>query len=265
MTVSTYHTHSKYSDGKNTLEEMVLAAIDAGMPEIGFSDHAPTPFYCDWSIKAQRLDDYKKEIKALKEKYKDKIKIYLGIEQDYFSIPAEGYDYILGSVHYIYKDGVYLELDKNADTTKENVEKHYGGDGVAYAVDYFKLVKDVVRVTGCQIIGHFDLVTKFNEVMPLIDVTDPRYIAAWKDAIDELNKTKAIFEINTGAISRGYRTSPYPSDEIIDYIAKSNKPFAICSDTHSTSSIATNLEEERLKLERKGYGYIKSLKEIIGQ
>ena len=78
--------------------------------------------------------------------------------------------------------------------------------------------------------------------------------------IPELN---AIFEINTGAISRGYRTTPYPSEEMIDYIARSKKPFAICSDTHSTSSIACNLEYERQKLENKGYTYIKSLDEIL--
>ncbi|MBQ7907166.1 MAG: histidinol-phosphatase [Clostridia bacterium] len=265
MIVSTYHTHSTFSDGKNSLEEMVLAAIEAGMPELGFSDHAPMSFRCNWSLRAERLEEYKKEVKRLKEKYKDQIKIYLGIEQDYYSIPAEGYEYILGSVHYIYKDGVYLELDKSAETTRENIEKHYGGDGVAYAVDYFKLVKDVVKVTNCQIIGHFDLVTKFNEKMPMIDTTDPRYIQAYTEAIEELLKTDAIFEINTGAISRGYRTSPYPSEKIIDLIAKGKKPFAICSDTHSVDSIATNLELEREKLEKKGYTYIKSLTEILGK
>ena len=263
MIVSTYHTHSTYSDGKDSLEEMVLSAIDAGMPELGFSDHAPMIFDCSWSMGKNQQEEYKKEVLFLKEKYKDKIKIYLGTEQDYFSIPAKGYEYILGSVHYIYKDGVYLELDNSAQITKENIDKYYGGDGVLYAIDYFKLVKDIVKVTNCQIIGHFDLITKFNEKMPLIDTADPRYIKAYTEAIEELNKTDAIFEINTGAISRGYRTSPYPSEEMIDLVAKSKKPFAICSDTHSTSSIAAYLEEERQKLEKKGYTYIKSLTEIL--
>ena len=111
MMLSSYHTHSTFSDGKSTLEEMVQAAIAQGCQEIGFSDHAPMIFDCEWSIKAEKLERYKKEVTALKEKYKDKIKIYLGIEQDYFSVPAEGYDYIIGSVHYVLKDGEYLPND----------------------------------------------------------------------------------------------------------------------------------------------------------
>ena len=33
------HTHCTYCDGKNTLEEMVLAAIDKGFSSLGFSSH----------------------------------------------------------------------------------------------------------------------------------------------------------------------------------------------------------------------------------
>lgn len=263
MIVSTYHTHSNFSDGKNTLEQMVLSAIENGMKELGFSDHAPMSFDCKWDAKKEQISEYKSQVLALKEKYKDQIKIYLGIEQDYFSIKPEKYEYILGSVHYIYKDGKYLELDYSAERTKENIDLYYGGDALAYCEDYYKLVGDVVEKTGCQIIGHFDLITKFNEKMPLIDVNHPRYKKAYKEALDKLLKTDAIFEINTGAISRGYRTSPYPSDEMIDYIAKSGKKFAICSDSHSVDSIACNLENERKKLENKGYKYIKSLEEIL--
>ena len=123
MIVSTYHAHSTYSDGKNTLEEMVQAAIKCGMKEIGFSDHAPIPFYCEWSIRAQRLEDYKKEVLALKEKYKDQIKIYLGIEQDYYSTEAEDYEYLIGSVHYVYKNGEYLPVDLSAKAMQEFVNK----------------------------------------------------------------------------------------------------------------------------------------------
>lgn len=263
MIVSTYHTHSNYSDGKNTLEEMVLSAIENGMKELGFSDHAPMTFDCTWDVKKENISIYKKTVLELKEKYKNQIKIYLGIEQDYYSVKPEGYEYILGSVHYIYKNGKYLELDYSAERTKENIDLYYDGDALAYCEDYYKLVGDVVEKTGCQIIGHFDLVTKFNEKMPLIDVTHPRYVKAYKNALDKLLKTDAIFEINTGAISRGYRTSPYPSEEIIDYIAKSRKKFAICSDSHSVDSVACNLELEREKLDKKGYSYIKTLAEIL--
>ena len=263
MIASTYHSHSKYSDGKNTLEEMVQSAIACGMKEIGFSDHAPMPFDCEWSVKEEKIQDYINEALALKEKYKDQITIYLGIEQDYFSIPPLDYEYIIGSVHYVYKNGKYLPVDLSAKAMQDFINKHYDGDAYSYCEDYFELVGDLYNKTKCQIIGHFDLVTKFNEQLPLIDINHPRYVKAYTKALEKLLKAPVIFEINTGAISRDYRTSPYPDDNIIDIIAKAGKPFAICSDTHSVDSVATNLESERERLEKKGYKYIKSLKEIL--
>jgi histidinol-phosphatase (PHP family) len=263
MIVSTYHSHSKYSDGKNTLEEMVKSAIANGMKEIGFSDHAPMPIDCEWSVREENIQDYANEVLTLKEKYKDQITIYLGIEQDYYSIAPLDYEYILGSVHYVYKNGEYLPVDLSAKAMQDFVNKHYNGDVYSYCEDYFELVGDLYNKTKCQIIGHFDLVTKFNEQLPLIDINHPRYVRAYTRALEKLLKSPVIFEINTGAISRGYRKGPYPDDNMIDIIAKSGKPFAICSDTHSVDSVATNLEIEREKLEKKGYKYIKSLKEIL--
>ncbi len=264
MIVSTYHAHSTYSDGKNTLEEMVQAAIKCGMKEIGFTDHAPMTFFCEWSMDASRVQDYKNEVLALKEKYKDQIKIYLGIEQDYYSVDADSdYDFILGSVHYVHKNGEYLPVDLSASAMNDFVNKHYNGDVYAYCEDYFKLVGDIYERTKCHIIGHFDLVTKFNEKLPMIDINNLRYVKAYEEALNKLLNTPAIFEINTGAISRGYRTNPYPDNNMIDIIAKSGKPFAICSDTHNTESVAYSLEQERENLDKKGYDYIKSLEEIL--
>ena len=263
MSLSSYHTHSVFSDGKNTLEEMVLSAIEKGCHEIGFSDHAPMPFYCEWDVKEPLIEDYKEEVLRLKEKYKGKIKIYLGIEQDYYSVPAEGYDYIIGSVHFVYKNGEYLPVDISAKEVKAFIDKHYEGDAYAYCEDYFKTVKDIYNVTKCQIIGHFDLVTKFNEVLPMIDINNPRYVRAVDDALSVLTKTPAIFEINTGAISRGYRTSPYPDDQTLDKIAKTGKKFVITSDTHNRDTVTFNFEEQQNRLDEKGYGYIKSLDEIL--
>ena len=263
MTLSSYHTHSIFSDGKNTLEEMVLSAIEKGCPEIGFSDHAPMEIECEWSCRPERIDEYKSQILALKEKYKDRIKIYLGIEQDYYSVPAKGYDYILGSVHYVYKNGEYLPVDSSKEVMQNFVNKHYAGDVYAYCEDYFKLVKEIYNKTKCHIIGHFDLVTKFNEMLPMIDINHPRYVKAANEAVEELLKTPAIFEVNTGAISRGYRTTPYPDDRTIHLIAKSQKPFVITSDTHNRETVTFGFEEQRKALDEKGYAYIESLDEIL--
>ena len=76
------HTHSYYSDGKASPEEMVLAAIEKGLAEIGISDHSYTFFDESYCVKKDKIAAYKKEIAALKEKYKGKISVLCGVEQD---------------------------------------------------------------------------------------------------------------------------------------------------------------------------------------
>ena len=84
MKLSTYHSHSNFSDGKSSLEEMVISAIEAGCPEIGFSDHSHIPDLV-WCMDGQRISEYQDTVLALREKYSEKIKVYLGIEQDSYS------------------------------------------------------------------------------------------------------------------------------------------------------------------------------------
>ena len=190
------------------------------------------------------MDEYKSELFSLREKYKEQIKIYVGIEQDYFSENStDGFDYVIGSVHFVYKNGEYLAVDISADEVKANIKKHYGGDALAYCEDYYRLVKDVYNKTKCQIIGHFDLVTKFNEKMPLIDTNAKRYKKAAREALAELVKTPAIFEINTGAISRGYRNTPYPSNEMMEYLSKNGARFILSSDSHDKNTLLFKFDE----------------------
>ena len=113
----------------------------------------------------------------------------------------------------------------------------------ALVEDYYATVSRVVEVTKCDIIGHFDLVTKFIEQAPAFDVHHPRYIRAWQQAADILLKTGKPFEINTGAISRGYRTEPYPSREIRDYIRAHGGKMLLSSDSHRKETIAFRFEE----------------------
>lgn len=232
------HTHTTYSDGKNTPEEMILAAADEGLDTIGISDHSYTSIDESYCIKKEKIAGYVAEISALKEKYKGKIEVLCGIEQDYFSDePTDMFDYAIGSVHYIKAGGEYIPVDESAEILKKAADKYFGGDMYALVEEYYRLEADVIRKTNADIIGHFDLITKFQEQTPLFDERNPRYISAWKKACDELLKTKKPFEINTGAISRGYRTTPYPSEEIRQYILENNGALILSSDSHTTDSV----------------------------
>ena len=233
------HTHTCFCDGKDTPEDMVLSAIDKGLDTIGILTHSYVEFDLSACIPENRQEEFIIEVNRLKEKYKDKIKILCGIEVDYYTTSMiEGYDYKLGSLHYFKIGDKYYSLDISIPGFIEMVEKEFGGDYLAVCEEYYRLLKDVPRKTGADIIAHIDLITKFNEGNKLFDTNDPRYVKAYRDAVDELVKYKKPFEINTGAISRGYRTTPYPAPDILEYIKEKGGKTIISSDSHSKENIA---------------------------
>jgi histidinol-phosphatase (PHP family) len=243
---------------------MVLAAIDANMSEIGFSVHAPLPFRTDWAVKVERLNEYKSELCALRERYKEQIKIYIGIEQDYFSENStEGFDYVIGSVHHVESNGRSYGVDASKDVTRDAVMDGFGGDVTAYYKAYFEAVSEIYEKTHCDIIGHFDLIAKFSELDPLISESDPEYIRLRDSAIDALLETPAVFEVNTGAISRGYRTVPYPHPDVLERIKRAGKPVIVTSDTHAVSTLDFMINETAERLLASGIKVITSMDELL--
>ena len=248
------HSHTTYCDGNNTAEEMVLAAIQSGFDVFGFSGHSYLDFDDSWCMSKEDTKAYYDEIQRLKEKYKDRITILCGIEQDYLSdTPVNQYDYVIGSVHVIPKNGEYISVDYTAENLIENINKHYDGDALAFAEDYYKMLGNVHKKTKCHIIGHFDLLTKFNEQFPIFDTSHPRYIQAAEAALEKLLQKDVIFEVNTGAISRGYRTSPYPSNDLLLKIKEKGGKVLISTDTHSIHTVDVGYDDASFLLKSIGF------------
>ena len=94
-----YHMHTTFCDGRNSAEEMVLAAIGAGMTHIGITTHSYTDFDTSYCIPKERIGEYRAEIARLKETYRDRITVLCGIEQDLWGTEStDGYDYVIGSL-----------------------------------------------------------------------------------------------------------------------------------------------------------------------
>lgn len=236
--IQNLHTHTAFCDGKNTPEEMVRAALSLGMDALGFSGHAPLAGQKDWTMSPEDVPRYRAEILRLKERYAGRLEIFLGLEQDFCSPPpGEGWDYLIGSVHCVERGGRLLSVDSFHEDFVRSVRQFYGGDYYAFAEDYYRLVGEVAERTGCQIVGHFDLITKFNEGDRLFDTTHPRYMAAALAALDRLVERDVIFEINTGAMSRGYRTAPYPAPALLRAMRERQIPICITSDCHSRANL----------------------------
>ena len=193
----------------------------------------------------ERVAGYRADIIKAKEKYKGRINILLGCEKDYFSpVPKDEYDYSIGSVHYVCKNGVYVPMDLEVDELQKAVTELYCGDPLAMAKDYYANVADVYNKTGGEIVGHFDLLTKFNEKHPYLDTESKEYRSAALEAADALLENRElVFEINTGAMSRGWRSSPYPAEFILRYLIEKKGRIIITGDSHAAESIVYGYDD----------------------
>lgn len=228
------HTHCTYCDGNDTLEEMIQEAIRKNFTILGFSSHAYSP-YDDVGMTKENQEKYKKEILALKEKYKDQIEIYLGLEQDitYRTEHPETFEYIIGSKHFILKDGQARGIDCSKDITQSIVDDWFSHSFLDYAKMYYEELKEIANWDEIDIVGHFDLLMKYNEDESFIDFDNDQYLQYAYDAIDCLVKANKIFEVNTGAIARGYRTLPYPYPNLLKYMHEKGARILLTSDCHN--------------------------------
>ena len=122
-----YHTHTyrcKHAIG--TDEEYVLAAIEAGYQILGFSDHAPYRDYpsershMDW----EQLDDYISCVLEMKEKYKDRIEIHLGLESEYYDYCHDERKELKDRVEYLLLGQHFSDpLGKQTSYFKQNTEE----------------------------------------------------------------------------------------------------------------------------------------------
>ena len=241
-----FHMHTNMSDGRHTPEEMVLSAIGKGMTRIGISDHSNACYAPDFGLNdGERKSAYVSELSRLKRKYSDRIELLCGIEMDYYSeMSHDGYDYMIGSVHGIrLPDGSYIEVDDNPKRLMDAADRLFGGDLMSLCELYFETEANVIDKTGADIIGHFDLISKFNRDDQMFDHSNPRYVKAWQKAADKLLLTGKPFEINTGAISRGYQNRPYPNFDMIDYIKTRGGKFLLSSDSHDKDWIAYEFDK----------------------
>lgn len=211
MTIMDMHLHSNYSDGINTLEEMVIAAIEIGLTHITFTDHV-------W-VKSLWVDEYLKHIQRLKIKYADKINIYSGVEAKVIdrkgNIDLNNYykdkiDFILAAFHRIpLGDSRYIR-------GHEIIEKEDAAIK-AWVEAYEKVLSNPV----VNVMAHPFAIFKENNINISKDIIE--------HIIMESAKANKIFEIN---IKRDCLNA-----EILLLIKKYNLNTSIGSDSHSVEDI----------------------------
>ncbi len=244
MIRSDLHVHTSRDHGRHSAQEMAAQAARQGLQTLGLVGHAAMQFPCSYAMTAENESAFVAETEQLKDAYAHRLTIFRGIELDYYSLPpVHPYDYRLGSVHYVKYDGAILSVDSDPEELSRAVQQRWGGDWLPLCRLYYETVADLINAAQPDIIAHFDLVTKFNENDRLFSTDDRRYRHAALDALDTLLAADPIFEINTGAISRGYRTTPYPAPFILRHIRQRGGRILLSSDAHDTAHLLCGFDE----------------------
>lgn len=239
MKICSVHTHSALCDGKDTLAEMARAAFKAGAVSFGASGHSHTPIPEDeGGVLSPDMAAYRAEVLRLRTEYAGRMDVLLGVELDNCAdVTPEGFDYWIGSAHRLRgPSGRLCTVDWDAETLQACRDNIFGGDGLAMAEAYYDEVRRMAAMRP-TILGHIDLVTKFNEGTPLFDEGDPRYRAAALGALHAADPAATLLEINTGAMSRGYRSTPYPALFLLKEWRAMGGRVILTADAHSASAI----------------------------
>ncbi|PLT29883.1 phosphoesterase [Peribacillus deserti] len=248
-----FHTHhDRCGHARGTIRDYIEAAIKKGLHIIGISDHSPyfssdeDQLYPHIAMAKSAFPEYVAEILQLKEEYKGKIEVLLGVESDFFPKHADVYrthldkypfDYIIGSVHYVDDISIFHKerwaglTDQQKVQTKEN---------------YYKLVEHSARSGMFQILGHIDAMKGFY----------PSFSSIQTDAIEQTLKVISEYdiaiEVNTSGKTKdcgGW----YPADEILERALHYGVNITFGSDAHDPERIGDDFELVQKRLKEIGF------------
>lgn len=138
VVIHNYHTHTHrcgHASGKE--EEYIVRAVKNGIKYMGFSDHVPLKFH-DGTESGFRVPvcdgrTYCEEIKALGEKYKDKIDIKVGFEMEFYpeyfdemlkNAIEYGAEYLILGQHFLQPENTSVNHTMTATDSSEDLKKY---------------------------------------------------------------------------------------------------------------------------------------------
>ncbi|MFC4324210.1 histidinol-phosphatase [Litchfieldia salsa] len=247
------HTHNELcGHATGTIEDYVLQAIEYGLDYIGISDHSPYFFseedqpYPGITMAKSEFVPYINEVLRLKNKYKDKIHVLLGIESDFYPHYIDIYreqlirypfDYIIGSVHYVMEVSIFKKGRWEGLSSSEQVQ---------VKETYYDLIQQSAQSGVFQILGHIDAMKGFY----------PEFSQIQTDVVDKTLKIIAdadiAIEINTSGKTKdcgGW----YPSDDILERALFHDVKVTFGSDAHTTERIADEFDLVKKRLKEIGF------------
>lgn len=247
------------------LEELVVAAIDAGMRAFGISEHMPPSRpedrYTDEvaaglevSLMQERFRRYATEtVPDLQARYGDRIALLLGMETEvlppgrYPEVVQQmreqlGLQYVVGSVHHI--DGQCFDM---SPAGYHGLVERVGGLDALYLA-YYEAQRQMLEALRPEVVGHFDLIRKFAppEHRPSEAVRE----AASRN-LELVAGQGGVLEVNARAFGRW--PEPYPGREQLTEALRLGIPVTFGDDSHQPVEVGGGLDRCREILLEVGY------------
>ena len=122
-----------------------------------------------------------------------------------------------------------------------------------YAKEYYSTISRLPEYGNFDIIGHYDLVTKHSDNVKFFDEDSKEYKDAALSATHALKGKIPFFEVNTGAIARGYRKTPYPAPFLVKEFKRLGFGAVISSDCHNAEFLDHRFDDAAELLKECGF------------
>lgn len=181
---------------------------------------------------------------------------------------APGAEYTIGSTHFVpvpgssvwsapvafgtHREGSenwdLIGVDGDIGMLHDQCRQYYGGDFYALSADYYRFEAMVAARLHPTFIGHFDLITRFNDLSRadgghFLDETSERYLLPARRAMEVLVPYGLPFEINCGAVNRGRKKELYPRPELLRHLHALGGEIVISADAHQKELLDGGFEE----------------------
>lgn len=243
MAVTDYHVHTaRCGHAGGATRDYVLHALSRGLTEVAFTDHVPLYFFPGddpepgLAMTRDELPGYVDEVLALREEFRGRIDVLLGLEADY----AEGHeealrdllapydwDVVLGSVHFV--AGGWIDAPgAGARHEREGTANLWN--------EYYRLVVKAAATGLFDVMTHFDLPKKFGHRRP------PECEPAEDAAVEAARASGVAVEVSSAGLRKPVGEE-YPGPALLSKLVAAGVPLVFSSDSHAPAEVAWGREK----------------------
>ena len=249
-----YHTHTRFCDGRSEPEQYVQEALRLGMHSLGFSAHSPLPFDTPFAIRWNEVEEYCHTILELKQKYADRLPIYLSLEIDYIPGISENFDqlrnahpldYTIGSVHLVRpgdREGLWFIDGPLPEIYDSGLKDLFDGDIRKAVATYYLSVNQMIAGQRPTIIGHLDKIKMHNKDR-FFKEDEFWYIWLVEETLDNIQASGDIVEVNTRGVYKKRSDDLYPGRWVLQRIQQRHIPVTISTDAHRPEELTAYFDE----------------------